>query len=147
MDIYNKYYSNKKNFLIGINHDNDVFITPVPKSYSYIRPAQILNFKYPKSGDIWGMVVEVERGPGIFISTRGNKLVCVFKLTNSSPETVNFVLKTIYKDRRLATYKNVINGLSAIFGTNSFRTYNLSKMDRIVEVDIKLERLLNGEET
>ena len=144
MGRYDKYYSNRKNFLQAINHDDEAFITPVPRSYSFIKPAQVLNFNYPESGVIWGLVVEVERGPGIFVSTRGNKLVCVFKLTNSSPETVNFVLKTIYKDRRLATYSNVINGLSAIFGRNSFRTYNLSKMSSIMEVDIKVERLEDG---
>jgi len=137
---------NRDKFLRDINHENESFISPVPKSYSYFSPGQVLNFNYPESGNIWGLVVEVERGPGIFISTKGNKLVCVFKLTNAAPETVNFVLKAIYKDRRLATYSNVINGMIAIFGRNSFRTYNLSKMGRIMEVDIQLGRLLDGEE-
>ena len=137
---------NRDKFLRDINHENESFISPVPKSYSYFSPGQVLNFNYPESGNIWGLVVEDERGPGIFISTKGNKLVCVFKLTNSPPETVNFVLKAIYKDRRLATYSNVINGMIAIFGRNSFRTYNLSKMGRIMEVDIQLGRLLDGEE-
>lgn len=146
MDRFNKQDSNREKFLRGINHDSEAYISPVPKSYSYFSPGQVINFNYPESGNIWGLVVEVERGPGVFISTRGNKLVCVFKLTNSPPETVNFVLKAIYKDRRLATYSNVINGMMAIFGRNSFRTYNLSKMGRIMEVDIQIGRLDDGEE-
>ena len=145
MTSYDNYYSNRKKFLQSINHEDESLITPVPKSYSYFSPGQVLNFNYAESGSIWGLVVEVQRGPGIFISTRGNKLVCVFKLTNSSPEIVSLVLKTIYKDRRLATYQNVINGLSAIFGKNSFRTYNLTKMSSIFEVGINIERLPDGE--
>lgn len=148
MDRFDKYYSNKRNFLRAINHDSEAFITPVPKSYSFIYPSQILNFYYttPDSKVVWGLVVEVERGPGIFISTRGNKLVCVFKLTSIGPETVNFILKTIYKNKRLATYQNVINSLSTILGSSSFRTYNLSKMSSMMEVEIKPERLRDGEQ-
>jgi len=146
MGRYEKYYLNPRNFLQAINHDDDTLVSPVPRSYSYFSPGQVVNFNYPESGNVWGMVVDVERGPGVFISTRGNKLVCVFKLTNASPETVNFVLKAIYKDRRLATYSNVINGMIAIFGRNSFRTYNLAKMGGIMEVNIQTGRLSDGSE-
>lgn len=144
MDRQEKHYSNQRKFLQGINHDQGSLITPVPRSYSFFSPGQVINFNYDGTPNIWGLVVEVERGPGIFISTRWNKLVCVFKLNDSDRETVKLVLKTIYKDRRLATYKNVINGLSAIFGSNSFRTYNLTKMGRLMEVNIQVGKL-NGE--
>ena len=141
MNRYEKYYENGGNFLKDINHEGKEHIGVIPRSAGFISPGDVLSFVYPGSGRVFVFVVKVKRGNGLFISTRGNILVACFKLTSVSPEISSNVLKTLYKNRRFADYANVSNGLLAIFGSNSFRTYKLSEMSDLNEVSIEKEKL------
>jgi hypothetical protein len=73
-------------------------------------------------------------------------LVACFKLTTTAPQISAQVLKTLYKNRRSASYTTVHRGLRAIFGTGSFRTYNLSKISDLVQVQIDIKKLPSAEE-
>jgi hypothetical protein len=141
MNKYEKYYESIGNYLKDINHANPEDIGVIPKSASYISPGDVLSFSYPGSGRVYVFVVKVKRGNGMFLSSQGNKLVACFKLTTTSPEISSKVLKTLYKNRRSASYDNVSRGLLAIFGPNSFRTYNLANVTGLAEILIQPQKL------
>lgn len=141
MNKYEKYYQSIGNYLKDINHANPEDIGTIPKSAGFISPGAVLSFVYPGSGRVFVFVVKVKRGHGLFISSRGNKLIACFKLTTASPEISSKVLKTLYKNRRAASYENVQRGLAAIFGSNSFRTYNLANARDLNEILIEPKKL------
>lgn len=141
MNKFEKLYETDGNFLRDINHDNPDNISIIPKSMGFISPGDVLSFSYPGSGRVFVFVVKVKRGHGVFMSGRGNLLLACFKLTSASPQISSRVLKTLYKNRRSASYANVQRGLLAIFGSNSFRTYNLGNIGELTEVSIQVKQL------
>jgi len=138
MNKYENLYEKGKDYLEDINQDQ---ISLIPKSSGYISPGDVISFTYEGGPRVFVFVVKVKRGHGIFLSGRGNLLVACFKLTTTAPQISANVLKTLYKNRRAASYANVQRGLEAIFGPNSFRTYNLSKVGNLVEVSVDIKRL------
>lgn len=141
MNRYENYYKTVGNYLKDINHANSEDIGVIPKSSGYISPGDVLTFSYPGSGRVYVFVVKVKRGPGMFLSSKGNMLLACFKLTSTSSEISAKVLKTLYKNRRVASYKNVQRGLLAIFGSGSFRTYNLQNANGMHKIIINIEKL------
>jgi hypothetical protein len=138
MNKYENLYEKGKDYLEDINQGQ---ISLIPKSSGYISPGDVLSFTYEGGPRVFVFVVKVKRGHGVFLSGRGNLLVACFKLTTTAPQISANVLKTLYKNRRAASYANVQRGLEAIFGPNSFRTYNLSKVNGLVEILIDKQKL------
>lgn len=138
MNKYENLYEKGKDYLEDINQDQ---ISLIPKSSGYISPGDVLSFTYEGGPRVFVFVVKVKRGHGVFLSGRGNLLVACFKLTTTAPQISANVLKTLYKNRRAASYANVQRGLEAIFGPNSFRTYNLSKVGGLVEILVDVKKL------
>lgn len=141
MNRYEKYYENGGNFLKDINHAEKEHIGVIPRSAGFISPGDVLSFTYPGSGRVFVFVVRVKRGHGVFLSGKGNMLIACFKLTSVSSQISANVLKTLYKNRRFADYENVSRGLLAIFGSDSFRTYNLALTGDLNEISIEKEKL------
>lgn len=146
MNRYQNYYENGGNFLKDINHDKKENIALIPKSSGFISPGDVLSFSYPGSGRVFVFVVKVRRGNGVFFSERGNLLLACFKLTFTSPQISAKVIKSLYKNRRFASYSRVQSGLLAIFGPNSFRTYNLANVGELSQIQIDLQNLPTEEE-
>lgn len=138
-------YDKPDNFLARINHNEERFISPTTKSPGFISAGDVLMFRY--KGDPFYkfvIVVKIKRGEGLFTSSRGNKLLACFKLDGTTPETLKILLKYIYKNRRLADYYKIQEAMAAIFGMNSFRSYNLSYINYLNELTLDLRRLDNG---
>jgi len=140
MNKYENLYEKGKDYLEDINQDQ---ISLIPKSSGYISPGDVLSFTYEGGPRVFVFVVKVKRGHGVFLSGRGNLLVACFKLTTTAPQISANVLKTLYKNRRAASYANVQRGLEVFFGPNSFRTYNLIKVGELVEVLVDVKKLLS----
>lgn len=141
-----KDYYNEIGFMESINHKGPSYIKAIARTPDFVSPGDVLSFRY------WGeaqyrftLVVSILRGDGYFISTRGNKLLACFKLTTALPETVTFVLSLVYKNRKLADYYKLTEGLELVFGKKSFRTYKFQDISYFHEVLIDRERLNNGE--
>jgi hypothetical protein len=147
MNRYENYYEKDGNYLKDINHDDSEHISPIPISAGYISPGDVLSFLYPGSGRVFVFVVSVKRGAGVFYSNSGNLLLACFKLTSTSPQISSNVIKTLYKNRQFASYYTVSKGLKAIFGPNSFRTYNLKNVTDLNEISIDKNRLPSIDDT
>lgn len=132
-------------FLKKIDHDDEKYLSLIPKSTGYISPGDVLRFVY--TGQIVNvLVVQVDRGPGIFLSTQDNKLLACFKLDDSSESVLKIIIRSIYKDRGLASYKIIQKSLKAILGPANFRTYNFNKIGNLTKISIEKQKLILDEE-
>ena len=112
-------------------------IAPIPRSAGYLSPGDVVLFKYSIDGmDRAALVVSIKRGPGVFISSRGNKLLACVKLTSVSADVASVVLSKLYKNRKKCSYGTIVQGLSAIFGKDNMRTYDLNKISYLHEISV-----------
>jgi hypothetical protein len=140
-----KFNYESDNFLEKIDHNHEKHLSLIPKSTGFISPGDVLRFVY--SGQLVNvLVVQIDRGPGIFLSTQDNKLLACFKLDDSSESVLKIIIRSIYKDRGLASYKIIQKSLNSILGPASFRTYNFNKIGNLTKISIEKEKLILGEE-
>jgi len=105
-----------------------------PKSKFSITPGDVFAFKYRRSRLYRLMIImQVKRGPGMFISTRNNLLVCGFKL-NELKDSTGILLNRLYKNRLSSDYYLIKRLYSHLFGLENFRTYKLSDMHVMKEI-------------
>lgn len=128
------------NFLKKINHDDPAQVSLIPKSSGYISPGDVLRFSYD-SELVNVLVVATKQGNGMFLSTRNNMLISCFKLDESPEVVLNIILRSIYKDRGIATYQIIQKSLKSILGKKSYRTYKLQGMVDLKKIAIDKNRL------
>jgi len=110
------------------------------KPHSGFMPGDIVLFNYPPlSEQRMTLVVSNKRGSGIFISSRGNKLVSCFRLNDASSEILPIILQNLYKNRKKASYSGILKGLSALLGSRNYRTYKLNNMRHLYNVNLNME--------
>jgi len=112
------------------------YLRKIPASPFYISAGHILAFRYGLSTVI-ALIVSTGRGNGLFISTRHNPLVTVFRLEGVSDVILKEIVKSLYRNPRLASYRKVVGTLRAILGKDRFRTFNLRKMSGIHQVELR----------
>lgn len=110
---------------------------------SIISPGDVIYFIYPKLPDkgpiqplpVLALVVSNARtGSGAtFISTKNNKLLSCFDISESPPEVLKVVLDILYKNSNKCNY-SVIKNLKHVFGPNRYRTHNTFKITQLHEV-------------
>lgn len=145
MNKNSKFKYESDDFLKKIDHEDKQFLSLIPKSTGYITPGDVLRFTY--NGELVNvLVVQVSRGPGMFISTQNNMLLACFKLDDTSESVLKIIIRSIYKDRGLAKYRVIQKSLGSILGKNSFRTYKIQFIDDLQKVVIQLPRLVLEEE-
>lgn len=135
-------------YLQNLNHSGETQISRIPKSVGYITPGSLLFFTYNDDGflkDRLALVVSNLRGNGIFISTKYNRLISCFRLTDVSPETGAIILRHLHRNRRVHNYYFLTDALQPIFPKDSYRTYNISKIDNLHKVKITKNLLPNFE--
>ena len=140
---------NLLSFLDKVDHKNEKYFGPIPKSHGYISPGDILFFGYSyvdkdkiqKSQYVTVLVVEVDRGPGIFISTKNNKLLACYILDFISDGVLTPVLLSLYKNKTIISYRNIKSSLSSIFGSSNFRTYDFNKISGLQKINLDIDRL------
>jgi hypothetical protein len=133
------------NFLRRINHDDPKHFGPIPKSYGFISPGDVLAFDYvyiDRSGVSKGdyvtvLVVSTDRGHGIFTSTKNNKLLSCFILDTVSDSVLPMVLTNIKDTRKEISYYSLKKSLSSLFGIWNFRTYDLSKIRGLQKINLE----------
>ena len=141
-------------FLKKINHNDQKYFGPIPVSYGFISPGDILSFDYvyidrrgaSKGASVVVLVVSVDRGAGIFLSSKNNKLVACFILDDISPTILNYVISAINNNTGLLSYKSIKGSLGSLFGSWNFRTYDLNKIRGLQKINIEKSRLKDEEE-
>ena len=133
-------------FLGVMREKNKKNFTPISKALTQgtISPGDVVYFRYSLKeegkwtrGERVALVVGCIRGPGgFFISRRNNKLLSSFKLDDKDPEVVGYILKQLYKNRKLCDYHKIVKSLSIILGMYDFRTYKVAKCFNIHEFKI-----------
>lgn len=115
------------------------------KKVNNLSVGDIAYFQYP-TDDAQHLVLVVKTSralTGHYVARgTGNPLLTVFKLTDVSPDVLNSSMNILYKKgvvnpakmpqkekRRFDYFSKVKQGMTALFGKKSFRTYN---KDRIV---------------
>lgn len=136
-------------YLEDINHAEESLIRPIPKSAGYLTPGAVVLFKYDIDGVVesrLALVVSNQRGNGVFTSTRGNRLMSCFRLTDVFSEVGSIILRHLNRNRRLNNYYLLADSLTPIFNKESYRTYNLNKVTGLHKVRILKPRLPLPEE-
>jgi hypothetical protein len=75
-------------------------------------------------------------GGATFTSTKGNELLSCFRLETISPEITSVIVDKLYKNVRLCSYSRIVGSLSTILGSKNYRTYKVSKLSQIYEVNV-----------
>jgi hypothetical protein len=153
MNNGNKFSIENDDFLKKINHADAAFVALVPPSTGYISAGDILKFNYvyfksnmPVTDSPTVLVVSIDRGNGLFLSTQNNMLISCFKIDDVSESVLKIVINAIYKDRGLANYRVIKKALSSIFGSWNFRTYKVSNLSGLNKIQIDRRRLKDSEE-
>jgi hypothetical protein len=128
-------------------------IALIPQSKSYVSPGDVLIFnqivvngrastwKYVTNPNPVVLVVSNQRGNGIFLSSRNNRLLSAFHINQLSPEMVVNILKLFYDNPYNADYYKISNsGLAAIIGEN-YRTYNINYIRIVNKVNVDIHKL------
>lgn len=134
--------TNKNFFLYYLGNNVKGSASPIPASIGFISPGDVLSFRY-ETGTHYRtvLIVSIDRGPGTFISTRGNLLIACFRLDWAHPEILKIVLKEVYKKRSISNYYKLLKAMNLIFGTSNFRSYMLSKMRYVHEIQLDLSKV------
>lgn len=118
----------------------------ISKSPNSITPGDLVFFDYPifpysitdPVKPRFTLVVSINRAPGgIFRSTRNNLLLSCFKVPYWNEQIMMEIINRLYKNRRRCNYYPIIRGLTALFGTDAFRTYDVKKMRHFSEITVK----------
>lgn len=115
------------------------YIRPRAKSITQISPGDLFIFNYHgefKGSHLVLVVQNARTTSGLFTSTRNNRLLSCFKLSNTSAEVAGIIVDNLYKNKQ-ASYSNVIAGLSRVLGKSNYRTYDLNKIGNLSEIEFE----------
>jgi len=111
------------------------YLQRIPVSRGVVQPGDIIIFDYPDT--YIALVVSTQRAPmGTFLSTRGNNLITTFKLPENKI-IIEEAIRNLYKKRVRADYYTITKAFKKVFGPESFRTFNMSKIDNLYKLDLR----------
>jgi hypothetical protein len=115
-----------------------------PVSVGNINPGDLFIFAYdPLKGDGYQhhyratIIVSTRRGSGYFRSSKGNMLISCYEISHLGPDGIDVLLNQLYKKRKVADYYKISRALDRYLGESSFKTFNLSRIRNLYEVEIK----------
>ena len=99
-------------------------------------PGDIVTFSYDgEFGSRRLLVVSTSRASrGNYLSSRGNRLLCVYELSETIP-SLSMVFLSFYKQRRL-NYGRMNKTMDKIFGITNFKTFNFSKIANSFKLEL-----------
>lgn len=111
----------------------------IPSSVFQLTPGDIMAFYYNLEGSGWriSLVVSNKRGPsGWFRSKRNNMLNSCYKIDSVHPETLEVILKVIYKARNRSNYYKLLPFFRNVFGERwgKYRTYRMNRIESMYEI-------------
>jgi hypothetical protein len=121
-----------RELLRGIGHNDNRYFRPVPASYGYLRPGDIISFQYnlEEAGGDYStrlcLVVRNDTGSVGYLSLRDNWLLSCFSLNEAPVTLIKYIIERLYKNRNLCSRRNIVKGLTILLG--SYRTYMLRRM-------------------
>lgn len=135
-----------------VNQDNPIQRTPIPRMLSQIRPGNILIFKYILEDDIgtpyyrMAIVVKNDLNTISYISLRNNLLLSTFRLNDAPGYVINFIMSSLYNNKKLCSRKLIIDGLVSLIGKINYRTYKLNSMSDLQKLEVVKSKLPEIEE-
>jgi hypothetical protein len=142
LELYNSLNLAKKNYF-----------KPIPKSYSLIRPGDLIQFKYDLSeeGDNsfytrFCLVVRNQTGKVGYTSLRGNELLSCYRLNDATPVILRQLIQSLYGRTDLCSYDFIQKGLTWLLGVSRYHTYMFRRMNNLEKISfdvrtIKIEEL------
>ena len=154
-----------KNFKSYLDQESMSITEAIKKSNSVnsFTPGEIYSFRY-QGNQVFAIVISTRKsGDGKYVSSRGNVLLTVIKLDTDLKSVYNYgtllILRNLYKKQKEAKYPKITEKPGAVsrmlsrffskfkekvrrrtvlslFGKSNFRTYNISKMRSIYELNI-----------
>lgn len=138
------------NHLNGLLPNKDIAIPTLPASQEAINAGDLVSFFY--NGSLrTGLVVRSKRAPtGTFKSKNNNNLLNIYEVSldvfdsssndkKLTQDTVQIIMKNLYRNRVACTYKYSNRVLSNFLGFNNFKTFSLNKMDFLTQIMITLD--------
>jgi hypothetical protein len=105
-------------------------------SYLGLKPGDLISFSY--QGDSrYGLIVSSKRtSDGMFLSTRNNTLINVVMITGLSDGMFSLMINNLYENEIACNYHSP-RIIGAFLGKQNFRTLNVSKIRRLIRIDIE----------
>lgn len=121
--------------------NNDIRITEIPVSMVLAQPGDIISFDYFDEERRYShrlcLVVSTSFAPnGRRISSRGNRLVCIYDLTQMMDFELKLVIDVCYKRRRRCIYNKTPRALNEVIGSHLFKTFIIPKMFNLKKLNI-----------
>lgn len=135
--------------LLSELNQSKVKITQVAPSYVFLRPGNVISFRYFLDGlsDYkMCLVVKNDLGKIGYTSERGNRLLSCFRLADAPPFVISFILKKLYNKPKLAQRQLVQEGIVALLGTLNYRTYRLDKIRYLYKIYLEVKKLPEDDE-
>ena len=106
-----------------------------------LEPGDIVELKYAYGSKKKFLIVSTKRtkSKGHFLSTKDNDLLCCYEITETYP-ALSMILNNLYKNKKRCSYENSPALLNLVLGSNKFRTLNFSKIFRLLEVMIPINK-------
>lgn len=124
-----------RQLLIDLGHADNRYFKSVPVSFGYIRPGDFVTFEYDLSeageSGIYTrlcLVVRNDTGSVGYLSLKNNWLVSCFRLNSAPAILIKYIIERLYKNRTLCSRRNIVEGLTALLGSISYRTYMLRRI-------------------
>ena len=99
-------------------------------------PGDIVTFSY--DGEFSSrrlLIVATEKASrGNYVSSRGNRLLCAYELSETLPG-LTMVINSFYKRRR-TNYSRMRNTMDQVFGVTNFKTFNFSKIGTSFKIEL-----------
>jgi hypothetical protein len=116
-----------------------VSVNKVPSSVFQLVPGDIMAFYYNLEGSGWRVVLVVsnKRGPsGWFRAQSQNMLNSCYRIDTVMPETLEIILKVIYKARNRSNYYKLLPFFRNVFGETwgLYRTYRMDRIQSMYEI-------------
>lgn len=128
--------------------NDDIRIREVPVSMVLTIPGDIISFDYHDEQRRYShrlcLVVSTRYAPsGRKVSPRGNRLVCMYDLSDLDHFDLQMVIDLCYKKRRRCVYNRTPRALNAIMGGDRFRTFMISRMINLSKLGIEKKTFLS----
>jgi hypothetical protein len=135
--------------LLAELNQKKVKIIQVAPSYVFLRPGNVISFRYFLDGlsDYkMCLVVKNDLGKIGYTTKKGNRLLSCFRLADAPPFVISFILKTLYNKPKLAQRQLVQDGIIALLGTLNYRTYKLNKIRYLYKIYLEVKKLPEDDE-
>ena len=105
-----------------------------------INPGDIITFSYnkEKKSNRRALIVAVEGASlGRYKSSKGNKLLCVYDITEVTRESFLEIIFSYFYKKNKPTYQKMKKTMNSIFGKNLFKTFDISYMSDIYGLEVE----------